>query len=447
MNDRLEQVNTVLKDLFLSSENYSLNRNVVYNYLRNLGIGDNPQYAVNNSFFGDWISRFKNKQNIRVFVSKDWPYFCQFVNKSVQYDCVKIYIPLKLDHIYEGANRIFDFLDKNNIAHSSKISSDIRTDDVVVRLSSCEDAQKLQAFIDNDKYIQEGMLRVNPFCFNKNGVGYAFDGTLSYNSVLSTTIANYINDRISKEYSVDEINVEDFKVYINECLGNKQYLNKLRDPKHYERSDPELILNIIKLSLTSNNIKDFNNCYNNDCIKQHNESTNLLKDNNDKVELFNEVILTTMRKYPRGCDKKDRDVSGYDYLNAFFNGNILGVTRDNNLRDRVIKNLSVNDVNELVFNSGIVGDTMEAKRWNYVKMVMLNEMIRCSTVRFGKKGFQQVQAYVNSGKLDYITNSVDGARIIAKTLNPQEIINLLSDLGVNSISDYMDYYFNNGRKR
>ena len=111
------------------------------------------------------------------------------------------------------------------------------------------------------------------------------------------------------------------------------------------------------------------------------------------------------------------------------------------------KNLSVDDINQIVFNSGIVGNTIEIKRRKYIKMVLLNELIRCSIVKYGPNGFWQVQSYIDEGKKSYITYSVDKARIITETLSPQEIKKLLSDLNVNNISEYMQYYYSNTKKR
>ena len=447
MNDKVVSAEQILKDLYISGKNYYMTKDIVYNYLRNLGIGNPPKNIVNNSFFNRWISRFSKKKNIDVFVSPDWKYFCQFTNGNREYDCIKMYVPLKSTHIYEGANRIFDFLAKNNIAHESKISSDVRTDDVVIRLFKAGDAQKLQKFIDKDKYIREGMLKVNPFCFNNNGVGYAFDGYLSYNSVLSTTIAKYINERILMGASLEQINIADFSSYINECLMDKRYLDSLRNYKHYERRDPELVLGLIKLSLSSNNIMDYYNYYSNNCLRKHAVSQKEPFATDDKTELFHEFILTTVKKYPKGFDEKHKEISGIDYLNSYFKGYTTAVTRDNGLRDRVTKNLSVDDINQIVFNSGIVGNTIEIKRRKYIKMVLLNELIRCSIVKYGPNGFWQVQSYIDEGKKSYITYSVDKARIITETLSPQEIKKLLSDLNVNNISEYMQYYYSNTKKR
>lgn len=204
MNERISEMNSILEDLYYSTSNMNmeLTNKTVYSYLvrRNVSMNDlgkkiNFVFYSNQSnewenFFGRWIEKFKNVDNIDVFCSENWKYFCQFKNGQVTgLDFVKVYIPLDYEHIYEGVNRIFNFLAKSNIAHCSKVSSDIRFDDVVVRLNNLEDAKKLQNFVDNDRYIQKGLMKPNAFTISNNKVAYAYDGGLSYNSCVAKIIA------------------------------------------------------------------------------------------------------------------------------------------------------------------------------------------------------------------------------------------------------------------
>lgn len=151
MNNRLEEINRILKDLYISvlDENIVLNGDAIYHYLS--GRSFNNAIEINNEsnrMFDRWCNRFKNRSNIKVFVDDNWKYFCQFTNDDITIngtlDYIKLYIPLDLNHIEEGANRIFDFLERNNIKHHSKIATHVRVDDVVVRLYRKEDAMKFK---------------------------------------------------------------------------------------------------------------------------------------------------------------------------------------------------------------------------------------------------------------------------------------------------------------
>ena len=86
-----------------------------YNYT------DESLKQYKNSIFYKWIKHYKNNNQIDVFRTSTWPYFCQFISKdktaSIANEHIKIYIPLDSKHIEKGAKIIFDFLNKNNISH------------------------------------------------------------------------------------------------------------------------------------------------------------------------------------------------------------------------------------------------------------------------------------------------------------------------------------------
>ena len=43
-----------------------------------------------------------------------------------------MYIPLKPEYLYQGANELFAFMARGNIIHQLKIGSYIRFDDIVI---------------------------------------------------------------------------------------------------------------------------------------------------------------------------------------------------------------------------------------------------------------------------------------------------------------------------
>lgn len=254
MNERRQDINSILKDLFISarSNRVYLTQRIVYDYLikcnvRNRDLDKNINYEYDSSlvdkqsdrnFFGRWIDGFRNIQNINVFCADNWKYFCQFIGGNGRNidprKCVKLYIPLDYDHLYQGVKSIFSFLTANNISHMSKVSSHIRFDNVVVRLSNLEDARLLQEFIDGDRYIQSGLIRVNSFGFERNGVGYGYDGYLSYNMCVSKIIASYINANI--DANIDDINFENFLFYVDSFSKDYNKVASLADNSSY-RSD------------------------------------------------------------------------------------------------------------------------------------------------------------------------------------------------------------------
>ena len=159
-----------------------------------------------------------------------------------------------------------------------------------------------------------------------------------------------------------------------------------------------------------------------------------------KKALFDEYIITMMKKYQRGYDKFYSSASGFDFIHHYLNGNIDGVTRNNNLRNRVSGNLDINDVYQIIRDSGLTGTIHDID--NYIRIVMLNEIIRCSEIKFSNDGQSQVQEYIDSGNNIYITNSVGHARVLTYSLSSDEIKKLFADLGVRNIEEYMRNYYN-----
>ena len=148
------------------------------------------------SFFEYWINHFKNNKNINVFVAEYNKNFCHFVNNNNYdvnaYNAIKLYIAIDKEHIHKGAQELFDFLAAENIQHISKVAKKIRFDDIVVRVSNPSDANKIINFVNNNKYLCEGCISTNPFAVRSGNVSVAWDGQLSYNTVVCSWINQYI---------------------------------------------------------------------------------------------------------------------------------------------------------------------------------------------------------------------------------------------------------------
>lgn len=450
---RQMEIDRVLKDLYISNINLhqngiELTEPMVYHYLTKLGLPDSERSKRINNYFQDWIETFKNFPNIKVFNSQEWKYFCQFTNREVEPDCIKMYISLDSTHICQGAKIIFDFLEKNNITHKSKIGSDVRTDDIVIRLTNEYDAKRLSEYINKSNYIKEGMLKVNPFCFESNGIGYAYDGHLSYNSCVAQLITDYSNRMYELGINQNEVNINSFYKYVEAYLQIPEKINSL---PHVEGDsekllEASLVLELVKYSLGTSNIEDFFKFYNY-AINKKKESYNSTKNvQEDKEELFNEVILTTMKKYHKGYNPNEPERDGFNYLEHFLNGNLNGITRDKNLRTRVQNNLSLEDTLMIAKQNNIPGNTNIDIVLNYIKTTILNEIIKCCEIRNPGYGILQVQEYLNSGSLKFITEGVANARTLAKNLDPNMIHNLFINLGVQNIEEYVKYYYNNKNK-
>lgn len=263
--------------------------NTIYSQLTRIGVSpqDKKFRIPDNDLFNKWIKRFANKNNIEVFVSPNWQYFCQFTNDDGQVrsskEHIKVYIPQDSTHIEKSANMIFEFLAKNNIKHMSKIGSDIRFDDIVVRLINPEDEIKLRQFLNSNKYIQEGMIPANPFLFQIDGIALACDGKISFNSTISKYITIYLQEK-KRTGSLNSVGIEDFYNFIQNYF-QRTFIDKTNIQNVKTDLDingnlignymnvTELILKCINSNFGySNYIEHFNKCSNQYLMEQQNQA-------------------------------------------------------------------------------------------------------------------------------------------------------------------------------
>ena len=232
----------VFKSVKISNPTFQVDHNLMYYALTRLGTFSDNRYLLcrneelhqiikKDGFFDRWVSRFSNSYNTNVFVADNWNYFCQFKSGDVinnnDGEFIKIYVPLDYSHLEEGVNRIFDFMDYNGIKHASKVGSDIRFDDLVIRVATKEEADVILDFIKNDQYIQEGLLPANPFAFNKNGVALACDGMTSYNSVLSVFLEQFINQNDASNLTSENFYNYLYSFYngiMNDTIDSKTFI-------------------------------------------------------------------------------------------------------------------------------------------------------------------------------------------------------------------------------
>lgn len=380
MNDRQRKIDDFLKffrDICKQNPDYELNHNNVYSELINLGLPDDEKKKLIEDSFNKWITHFENDPICNVFVSAYWQYFCQFISADKQaYNAdehLKVYVPLDSEHVERGAIEIFEFLSNNNISHLSKIGKYIRFDNVVIRLINPEDLKKLLNFIDNNKYIQEGLLPANPFLFSLNGIPLASDGRLSFNSTIADLIKLYINDK-AKNNILDTVGVEDFydfvENYYKNAFSSAQGLKKLAKDFDHICIPRGLVnyKNVFELFLKSSR-SDFTL---DDYIAHYRECSNseIEEDKREKVSNIlmgipqDGVIKNGLRESKKSSDYiTESDVilqifnilqamsseQGYNFAfanlaNFIMTGNPMLLTRNFGLRERIVNSSFRSDV-------------------------------------------------------------------------------------------------------
>ena len=369
--NKLSNTDEFLENMFLilqQNPDIVLDNNFIYSNMVNDSKNENIRMS-----FDKWIEEFENTNNIDVFVSPQHPYWCQFTNGSLgkyHTDQIKMYLSYDADVVYENAKMIFEFLAKNNIAHSSKIGAKTRKDNVVIRVTNIKDSQKLADFINSNELLHTKNRKRLDFTFNEDNISYATDGMLSFNEETSKKIVHYISAKdLSKSISENQISTVDFKEFLIKSISditlenpNRELLNTVeiidmlikfldenytlenyyqdfeeRKISKLENDNYFLALSLNKILSQYKNI-DLNSEY----------IFNELNNSKEKfLSKYASVVLTNITKY------------GYPHtVNAFNNFIQNGITdnftRDNGSRDYmnlINNNVFINEINN-VYKAG-----------------------------------------------------------------------------------------------
>lgn len=362
-NDRINYLLQFWVRYYQEKNDYDIDYKIFYNKIIYNDINKNDfNFRLNfsnngsNSMFEKWIKYFSSSSYTNCFFNNycGWLSFESKEKVNLGSDYIKIYIPLDKNHIENGVKMIFDFLDKNHILHASKVFNRIRCDDVVVRLVNIDDCDKLLNFINNNIYIQEGLIKPNPFAFQKNGIAMVVDGDFSYTFVVSNLLMIYMNDR-KKENKLDCVNVHDFynyiyNLYISQFVNHSSNIlkdafifsdDKYSDDDYYNFSNNEnYYREIISLIINSNNLNfsyfDFLKHYQ-ICLNSH---------LNDKINnLLFEAIISSREKF-------NDDAIGH--VKAFYDtGNIKYITNKYGLRNRMIESDFRSALNKILLSMNI----------------------------------------------------------------------------------------------
>ncbi len=373
-NDRYVRMDNFLKnfrDMYVANPNLDdigLKNSAYYNLVR-LGVKpeDKKINLSTNGVFERFINKFYSR-NTNCFVDPNWSYFCQFTNRKSEFlgetDEIKIYIPQDADHIEKSVEMIFNYLDDKDIPHISKVAKLIRFDDVVVRLKNENDARDLLKFIENNSYIQEGLIKSNPFAFSSNNIAMVCDGRLSYNSVLADTFCAYMRDCKEKN-TLDRVSLENYVSFLgqyyndhfidhknlDDVVGDIELIDNTEDDNNYKLVNVKYIIALFLKGIDPNfNLNQYFNEYNARCdISKINRETNDFREarnpnnykklNETEEFLMNAVYIIMEKNREEDTEPKDDKYyervalnSIYKYLYADESVRDKYLTRTNNLR-------------------------------------------------------------------------------------------------------------------
>lgn len=152
-----------LKQCQKIAQKIKLTKASVYQLLKEFNITD-YDISTNQDMYpleysSDWCDFFSKRNDILPYAWGNYWTGFDYGNINSEHKFIKIYLSLDRNHLFEGVKQLFDFIARENIMHTSKSTSIVRTDNVIIRLNTGDLAglKKITQYIESNKYIQEGM--------------------------------------------------------------------------------------------------------------------------------------------------------------------------------------------------------------------------------------------------------------------------------------------------
>lgn len=134
----------------------------------------------------------------------------------------KLYISINYKKTPEVLDQIYLYLIDNNIRCETKISSNDRSDNFVVRLYDIKDVEPFLQFCDSNEIIKNNLKKINPFIATKNNIGVVQDGYIkdSFNGGLASALTSFIN-ACNKFDELENMNIEYFLEFLMEVIDKE----------------------------------------------------------------------------------------------------------------------------------------------------------------------------------------------------------------------------------
>ena len=390
----------IIKNLGIYNQQKEIDEELIYSMLIDFNIAsDRGLYHQVDQIFHDLVNRYSNTQ-MKV---KEEAYNLNLSKGQMDAKKIRLYIPLDIRHIKQGTNMIFDFISENNINHSSKIEREIRTDGIVVRVNTMEDANKIMDFVHGSPYLMEGLLPVNPFFPSNNKVGLTFDNGFSCDYILSSLISECYNE-LKNRNKLEYFNLQTLNSYIKYRIQNTTDQG-LKDMY-------ELLLMTTDLNFKYTDYLRYIN------DKKNNEKTSDI----DPAQCLETAVKLTEKKYP-GC--------AVGAIKAYLVGNANGFTREQNARGLLLNHVDSTQVISIMADklskSGIsIPQYDEDLIISYVNL-LCNKKEKETNQNYANEFEVLKQAYMNTIKKHNLHQARVALQILLNTKNCRYFTNQYKD--------------------
>ena len=454
--NRAQEIDNLLKYMYDGFREYNIPINLdnVYIALCNYGFDEKETQVRTDSLFPLWIERYKDKPNLTVEQDPRQLNFLQFYNqKTDESKHLKLYVSLAPNAYYEGINLIFDFIEKNNMKTSSKVSDRFRSDEIVLRLEDNEDVEKVISFINNNQFLVENARPTNPFLNREGIVGIGYDDTVSYNSTIAYFLVDYL--KVTKTPGYDDFVKYFYTRYVN-LFQNKSELKDFVNSEHFRNNCERIKVVYPKIFnheiYLENNYKIvfeaiFNNIYGDSyknlygCV----EESKKIFENSVIVDKYQLLVQYICYAYFKKFNYNANSV--VETLARYSSGDQNAITRDNNFRFKFMYNLRPEDIVNIT-NGDIVSyvnDTIAFEGPDYEKgfaetqdlskpkdFGMFIEGLRETYRKYGKDHLILCFSELLRGNFNVITNDSGFRKYFMNNYNTGELVNLANQY-VNSL--------------
>ena len=342
-----------LKKLYEQNPSFEFTFDTIYNELRLFNGNEkeriredsllNVQCQLSRRFSGTKGHLFSNGYFL-VFENRGNNDMGDFSFYYLASNSIKLYIACDITNIYNMASSLFDFILKEGIISQSKIAKEARNDALVVRVDSPESAKKVANYVNSLGYSSK--ISPNPFILEDGNVSMTWDGSLSYNKMLSLFLKYYF-DMKRKENALDSVSEKDLAKFIKRelfmCGDVKRYLSdrygRIRKEKDFVK-----IANIIMDNLNGVMTKDKLFEYQRDIEKDSSSRYDRDDDRKDKILHFIHILSNYY------------DTSYFHAMITRYvkDGNVNVFTRKGFIRDFVISyDFSPDEMKDYIIDIGV----------------------------------------------------------------------------------------------
>lgn len=316
MNKFLE----LIKSFAQENPDKEITYNFIYSQLVGFNVGLDAHQRVEH-LCDKIYSNLQKIQNPKLKLVWDTKYFVKCLYGKPNGNEIKLYIPVDKSHLVESATKLFSYMISEDITNASKVACTIRNDNIVVRVNTLEDAEKVMNYANT--HLNVGRLNVNPFLANNNSIGLAMDNDDSFNFRLCKLIKEFL-DFCKDNNKMDSFNIDTFSIFIDKEWFKLHASNLMKASS--DSLDIEDIYNLLRKTTKPNfQIKDFYDYADYKLIDKYDSNRERITDPSFYLE---QAIRETYSKYP---DNIPGAIFNYFY------DEVVGFTKDNYARGGLVK--------------------------------------------------------------------------------------------------------------